>query len=118
MHFANDVVAQISCGFRRPVEWGATLVGCERIAYLDEPWKPGFESTVGSVRTSGLDGSEETATFAEPDPYLCEIEAMEACILDGADPVVSLGLSRQILRTVLALYESAATGQPVTLAAE
>ena len=34
---------------------------------------------------------------------------MEACVLDGADPVVSLARSRDFLRGVLALYESART---------
>ena len=113
IRFANEVIAQISSGFRRPPEWGATLTGSQRIVHLDEPWKPGFEATVGTVRMSGLDGKEQTLTFADPDPYLCEVEAMEACILDGAPPVVSLELSRQILRTVLALYRSAELGQPV-----
>lgn len=115
MRFANEVVAQISCGFRRPREWGATLAGSDRILRIDEPWKPGFEGTVSSVRICDLGGSEETLTFSEPDPYLCEVAAMEACILEGAAPVVPLGLSRQILQTVLALYESAASGRPVTL---
>jgi len=38
---------------------------------------------------------------------------MEACILDGAEPVVPLSLSRDFLRSVLAIYESASTGRPV-----
>jgi hypothetical protein len=40
---------------------------------------------------------------------------MEACILDGAAPVISLSQSRNFLRSVLALYESAASGKVVTL---
>ena len=115
LRFANDVVAQISCGFRRPPEWGATLAGSERIVQIDEPWKPGFEETVSSVRIRNHEGDQQTLTISEPDPYLCEVAAMEACILDGAEPLVSLALSRQILRTVLALYQAAATDQPVAL---
>ena len=111
MRFSNDVVAQISCGFRRPLEWGATLAGTERIVRIEAPWKPGVEGIDNAVRTQAREGEEQTLTFPAIDPYLCEVEAMEACILDGAEPVVPLSLSRQILSTVLALYQSAGTGQ-------
>ena len=114
MRFSNDVVAQISCGFRTPREWGATMIGSDSILSIDEPWRPGFDGTVSSVRIPEPRGrSRQTITFSEPDPYVCEVAAMEACILDGATPVVPLKLSRQILSTVLALYESAEIRQPV-----
>ena len=54
-------------------------------------------------------GDDETIVIAQTDPYLCEVEAMEACVLDGAEPVLSLDKSLDILRTVLALYASART---------
>jgi hypothetical protein len=40
---------------------------------------------------------------------------MEACVLDGAAPVVPLALSRAFARSVLAIYESARTGRVVKL---
>jgi hypothetical protein len=40
---------------------------------------------------------------------------MEACILDNAEPVVPLSMSRDFLRSVLALYASAESGKPVSL---
>jgi xylose dehydrogenase (NAD/NADP) len=115
MHFANDVVAQISCGFARPLEWGATLAGSQRIVRIEAPWKPGAEGVESTVHTQGRAGDEETLDFPAVNPYQCEVEAMEACILDGADPVVPLSLSRQFLTTVLALYRSAEAGQPISL---
>jgi glucose-fructose oxidoreductase len=115
MRFANDVVAQISCGFRRPHEWGATLAGSDRIVQVDSPWRPGADGRDSVIRVQDDSRKETTQVIAAVDPYLCEVEAMEACVLDGADPVVPLTLSRQFLRTVLALYRSAATGQPVAL---
>jgi xylose dehydrogenase (NAD/NADP) len=115
MRFANDVVAQISCGFGRPLEWGATLAGSQRIVRIEAPWKPGAEGIESSVQAWGRAGEEGTLDFPAVNPYLCEVEAMEACVLDGADPVVPLSLSRQFLTTVLALYRSAETGQPVSL---
>ena len=47
--------------------------------------------------------------------FQCEVEAMEACVFDGADPVVSMADSRGFLKTILALYESAETGKVVRL---
>lgn len=114
MRFANEVVAQVSCGFRRPLEWQATLAGSERILHLDQPWKPGCEGTIGTVTVQGHDHRQETLTFGEPDPYLCEVAAMEDCILEGAEPIVPLTQSRQCLQTVLALYRSADKGEPVS----
>ena len=112
MRFSNGVVAHISCGFRSPLEWGATLVGSDRVLHVDEPWKPGFEETVSSVEIRSQADELETLTFSAPDPYACEIAAMEACVLDGAAPIVPLTLSRQILRTVLALYQAAVSDMP------
>jgi len=91
------------------------MIGSDSILSIDEPWRPGFDGTVSSVRSLNREGDQETVTFSEPDPYVCEVAAMEACILDGAEPVVPLKLSRQILGTVLALHESAATGRPFSL---
>ena len=115
MRFSNDLVAQISCGFRRPSEWGVTLVGSDRIVRIEEPWKPGTEGQESVIRTQDREGEEETLVLPAVDPYRCEVAAMEACVLDGANPVVPLQLSRQILCTVLALFQSAATGQPLAV---
>ena len=46
-------------------------------------------------------------------PYQSEVEAMEACLLDGAEPVISLEQSKNFLRSMLALHESAQRGEPV-----
>lgn len=113
--FSNDVVAHVSCGFRSPLAWGATLVGSDRVLRVENPWKPGAEGEESVVHIRGDGVEEETLVFPAVDPYACEVAAMEACALDRADPVVPLGLSRQVLRTVLALHHSAASGQPVSL---
>ena len=117
MQFSNGVVAQISCGFHSPRQWGATLVGSRRILRIDEPWKPGFEGTVSTVETRNHEGEQQTFTFSAPDPYASEVAAMESCILDGASPMVPLSLSHQILQTILALYRSAESGRSVSLPA-
>ncbi|MEW5961599.1 MAG: Gfo/Idh/MocA family oxidoreductase [Chloroflexota bacterium] len=118
LKFTNGVIAQISSGFRSPFRQGAHLVGEKGLIHIHEPWKPNASGS--QVRYDLYTGGDDPAeTFViEPagrNPYLCEVQAMEACILDGAAPVVPLSLSRDFLRSVLALYESAKTGQTVKL---
>ena len=113
--FDGDVAAQISSGFRTPFREGAWIVGDAGILQIPEPWKPGLKGTDSVMTLTTRDGQVEEIVTPAVDPYLCEVEAMEACILDGAAPVVPLSQSRIFLQSVLALYESARTGQVVHL---
>ena len=113
--FASGAVAQISSGFRTPFREAAFVVGDAGIVEIVEPWKPGVAGKESHVFVTGRDGRKETLTFAPVNPYLCEVQAMEACVLDGAAPVVPLARSRDFLRSALAAYESARTGQTVQL---
>ena len=45
--------------------------------------------------------------------YQARLEAVEACILDGAEPLIPLEQSKNFLRSMLALHQSAQTGEPV-----
>jgi predicted dehydrogenase len=115
MKFANGVMAQISSGFRCPFHEGVQIVGSDGLVRLAEPWKPHLSGQGSQLVFNTSDGTEEIITIPHQDPYLSEVEAMEACVLDGAEPVVTLGQSRDFLTAVLALYSSAETGKPVTL---
>jgi len=117
LHFANGLVAQISSGFRTPFREALHIVGDQGSLYLVEPWKPGLQGNDSRATFTSIQGETETIVTPAIDPYLCEVQAMEACVLDGAAPVVSLDRSRNFLRSALAIYESAATGRPVRLAA-
>jgi len=115
LHFANGVVAQISSGFRTPFREAAYLVGDQGMLNIVEPWKPGAKGQESAMQFTGLDGASETIVTPPVNPYLCEVQAMEACILDGAAPIVPLSLSRDFARSAVAIYESARTGRVVTL---
>ena len=115
MRFEEGAIAQIESAFRTPFRQGAQVVGEQAMVWIDEPWKPGSEGDDSRIVVTRADESEETVVFPALSPYLCEVEAMEACVLDGAEPVVPLSLSREFLRTILALYESARSGQPVVV---
>ena len=113
--FANGLIAQISSGFRTPFREGAQIVGDQAMLYLQEPWKPGLKGEPSHSNLTTIDGKSTTITTPALDPYLCEVHAMEAALLDGAAPVISLAQSRNFLRSVLAIYESARSGKPVRL---
>ena len=65
--------------------------------------------------TFGDDSSqlgEETLTFEDVDAYRDEVEALAACVLDGAEPVVSLADSRGNAATLEALARPPGTAGP------
>jgi predicted dehydrogenase len=113
LNFADGIVAQISSGFRTPFREALYIIGDQGALHVVEPWKPGLKGAPSHCLFTGISGEEETITTPPLDPYLCEVEAMEACVLDGSSPIVPLSLSRNFLRSVLAIYESARSGQSV-----
>jgi hypothetical protein len=58
---------------------------------------------------------EETFAFENVNGYRCEVEALTATVLDGAEPIVALADSRGNIAAIVALYQSARTGKPVRL---
>ena len=120
LRFADDVVAQIYSGFRAPLVQGAQYIGTEGMIRTSAPWFPGMQGRTAFgadpvIQITNRDGSEENIALPATNPWQMEVEAMEACLLDGAAPVVPLSLSREFLRSALAVYESARTNKPVAL---
>jgi predicted dehydrogenase len=113
--FADGLIAQISSGFRTPFREGAQIIGDQAMLYINEPWKPGLQGEASHCVLTTNSGNSTTISTPAIDPYLCEVHAMEACLLDGAEPLLSLQQSRNFLRSVLAIYESAQSGKPVQL---
>lgn len=113
LHFPGGVVGQISSGFRTPFREGTWIVGDAGILHIMEPWKPGLTGRDSVITLVDRNNAVSQITTTAIDPYLCEVQAMEACILDGAPPVVPLAHSRIFLQSVLALYASAASGEAV-----
>ncbi|MBE2267079.1 MAG: Gfo/Idh/MocA family oxidoreductase [Anaerolinea sp.] len=120
LRFDGGAVAQIYAGFRAPSVHGAQFIGTDGMIRIQEPWFPGMRNrtTHGdptTIQITNRDGSEENIVVPATNAWQMEVEAMEACLLDGAPPVVPLSLSREFLRSALAVYESARTGKPVDL---
>lgn len=115
LRFADGLIAQISSGFRTPFREGMQIIGDQAMLYVNEPWKPGLSGSDSQCTLTTIDGEQSTITTPAVDPYLCEVQAMEAALLDGAAPLLSLAQSRNFLRSVLAIYESAKSGAVVRL---
>ena len=101
---------------RTAQRYGLEVVGSGGTLVIPNPSiRPGTENEDQSMFLTTSDGREETIVTPAKDAYQTEIETMESCLLDGAAPKMTFEMSRRILRTVLALYESAETGKLVTL---
>ena len=111
LRFPANVTAQVSCGFRTPFVEGALFQGDEGSLYVPEPWKPGHAGNPSKIVFTDIEDKREEIGFPPMDPYDYEVAAMEACVLDGAEPVVPLSLSREFVRTILAMYRSARSGE-------
>jgi len=120
LQFLNGTIAQIYSGFRSPFVEGAQFIGSDGMIRLSKAWIPGMNSrsAFGSgtnIEFVDRDGKQEMIPVPASNPWQKEIESMEACVLDGMDPVVPLSASREFLRTALALLESARSGRMVKL---
>lgn len=104
----NGVLGQFESGFRHQFWVEAEIVGSEGILRIERPY---IAVTDGFIRLRRGD-DEETIRVPEIDPYLCEVEAITAAVLDGEPLPVPLSSSRANVATIVALYESAKSGVP------
>ncbi len=111
MHYANGATAQISSALRAPWYAAAEVIGTEGRLLLNRP----FTAMDHERRLLFLAPDREPEEIPVPDKelYLGEIEDMHAAILDGSAPYLALDETRNHVRTLLALYESATSGQVV-----
>ncbi len=113
MDYGNGRVAQISCGFRTPFHTWVEIIGTEGRLTLNRPFI-GLDDR-RQLLFHHPDDTIEEIPVPEEELYLGEVEDMHAAILDGQANYLTLAETRNHVRTVLALYESARTGQVVHL---
>jgi D-xylose 1-dehydrogenase (NADP+, D-xylono-1,5-lactone-forming) len=113
MKFRNGVVAHFSVSMRSPHRVGAQIVGDRGCVFVPDPWKPGLSGKPTQVLFRSFDDREETFSFEGITPYHYEVRAMENCVLDGKEAVLPIATSREFLRSMLALRQSAASGRAV-----
>ena len=112
MHYAGGRMAQISSSLRTPYHTLAEIVGTNGRLTLTYPF-----TNVENSRMTYHPAEGEREIIPVPDEYLYlgEIEDMHDAILLGKPNYLRPEETRNHIRTVLALYESARTGQIVTL---
>jgi predicted dehydrogenase len=111
MRFANGVLVQFHSSFQAPERWEAEVTGSQGTLHLDEPWR--HQPDEPAVIRLRRDDGQELVEVEDVDAYLCEVEAIAACILEGAKSPYSLSESRGNVATITALLESARRGTPI-----
>jgi len=111
--FSNGTSACIAASIKSPLRVGAHIVGKDGFISIEKPWKPGLDGKKTRILLHSRDGRSQAFKFPGISPYQCEVEAMEACVIDRAEPVISLEESRSFLQSMLALHEAARRGVSV-----
>jgi predicted dehydrogenase len=111
LHFPDDVYAQFDCSVKIPYHVFMEFVGDEATLIIPNPFNPGVKETLYLSKM----GKVDTITVKGMESYTCEVENMADAILLGKPPSVSLADSRLNTASILALFESAKMGKPVTL---
>ncbi len=111
LRFPDDVYAQFDCSIKIPFHVFMEIVGDEATLIIPKPFNPGVKETLYLTRG----GKVETIAVKGTGPYISEVEDMADAILLGKPPRVSLADSRANTAAILALFESAKTGKPVTM---
>jgi predicted dehydrogenase len=126
MRFACGALTQFFSSFQAVPQANVDLVGSNGSIHLDLPYvnkvgvtsrvricRAGENRSVGTFGDASSELDEEILTYENVNGYQHEVEAMAACVLDGAEPVVSLADSRGNVATLEALCASARDGRPV-----
>ena len=108
LRYDKGVLGVFDCGFRQQFRVQAEITGTGGTLVVQRPYLIAAESRI--LLRRGFE--EKEITLPEADPYQCEVEALEAAILDGAPLPVPLYSSRANVATLAGLYESARQGKP------
>jgi predicted dehydrogenase len=114
MLYEDGRMAQISSSFCTPFHTEAEIIGTEGRLVLNRPFI-GHNDGDRQLMFYPKDGEPEEIAVPEKELYLGEVEDLHAAVLDGRSPYVTLEETRNHVRTVLALYQSAQSGQVVSL---
>ena len=115
MDYGNGRTAQISSAFRVPFHTWVEVIGTEGRLTLNRPFV-GMEND-RQLLFHHPDDTVEEIPVPEKELYLGEVEDMHAAILDNHPQYLALTETRNHIRTVLALYESAQSGSVIHLEA-
>ncbi len=107
LKFPGEIYAQFDCGFRTPYRTHIEIIGSKGTLTIPSPFKPGLDEHI----LLNIDDKIETIHVNRQELYIGEVEDMADCILLGNKQRMSLADSRANTATIVALLESARTGQ-------
>jgi D-xylose 1-dehydrogenase (NADP+, D-xylono-1,5-lactone-forming) len=111
LRFPDDIYAQFDCSIKIPYHVFMEIVGDEATLIIPKPFNPGVKESLYLTRG----GKVETIAVKGTGAYISEVEDMADAILLGKPSRVSLADSRLNTAAILALFESARMGKPVSL---
>lgn len=114
LQYANGGLARIEASFRAAFEQSAVIHGTEGRLVINRPFT-GFNGEMDGMFYYDSRDNAEAIKTPPAYLYLGEVEDMHAAILDGAPQYVTLAETRDHVRSVLALYESAHSAARVHL---
>jgi D-xylose 1-dehydrogenase (NADP+, D-xylono-1,5-lactone-forming) len=113
MRFPGDVIAHLDCGLDCAVRDELEVVGSEGSLFLDDPW----HSLEPVIELRAADGSVERVEAEADNPYACELRDLAAAVAGKRAPLLGREDALGQARAIAALYESAALGRAVSVAA-
>jgi predicted dehydrogenase len=113
MRYPKGGLAQIACSVRNPFNIQMEIIGREGRLSLNRPFTAVDDDR--HLLFYPKVGKMQEIPVPEQELYIGEVEDMHAAILDGAPTYLTLAETRDHVRTVLALYESARNRQVVNL---
>ena len=114
MGYAGGGLAQISSSFRSPFHTSVEIIGTEGRLEITRPFT-GLDDAERRLTLYNKSGKPEEISIPEEYLYLGEIEDMHTAIKDGSPNYLTLEETRNHIKTVLSLYESARSGKTVHL---
>jgi predicted dehydrogenase len=108
LRYETGVLGVFDCGFRQQFRVQAEVTGTGGALTIQRPYLITAESRI--LLRQGFEKKE--IVLPEANPYQCEVEALQAAILEGSPLPVPLFSSRSNVATLTALYESARLGKP------
>lgn len=115
LHYDNRAMAQISSSFRTPWYAHVDIMGTKGRLVMNRPFT-GIDDHIARLTFVDENDNAHDLTVDSQELYLGEVDDMHAAILDGKPTYLSLEETRNHVKTVLALYESARRREPVYLA--
>jgi xylose dehydrogenase (NAD/NADP) len=110
----EEVLAQIGGSFNAPYHTNMEIIGRKGRLQVTRPFN-NIERGAEVILTDQEDRSRRLKA-PRKSLYLGEVEDLQRAILDGKQPLISLQETRDHVKTALALYQSARSGQVVRLA--